>query len=174
MSLQALIFDVDGTLAETEEAHRKAFNRAFADAGLNWIWGRERYRALLAVSGGKERIRRFVAEEDPAQADRTDFDQWVAGLHRAKTAHYTNMMAAGEIELRPGVERLIREAYAEGLRLAEVDCESCKYCRQRVIRGCFSPASGAQVPESADGGLDTSRVSPASQPRFAWRKKPLV
>lgn len=118
MSLQALIFDVDGTLAETEETHREAFNRAFADAGLDWLWGRERYRELLAVSGGKERIRQFVAEEDPTQADRADFDDWVAGLHRAKTMHYTNMMAAGEIELRPGVERLIREAHAEGLRLA--------------------------------------------------------
>jgi HAD superfamily hydrolase (TIGR01509 family) len=118
MSLQALIFDVDGTLAETEETHRKAFNRAFADAGLDWLWGRERYRELLAVSGGKERIRRFVEEEDPAQADRADFDEWIAGLHRAKTIHYANRMTAGEMELRPGVERLIREAHADGLRLA--------------------------------------------------------
>jgi len=59
MSLQAPIFDVDGILAETEETHRMAFNRTFADAGLNWIWSRERYRALLAGSGGKERTRRF-------------------------------------------------------------------------------------------------------------------
>ena len=118
MSLQALIFDVDGTLAETEETHRKAFNRTFADAGLDWQWDRERYRELLAVSGGKERIRQFVAEEDPAQAERIDFDEWVAGLHRAKTIHYANMMAAGEIELRPGVERLIREAHTDSLRLA--------------------------------------------------------
>jgi beta-phosphoglucomutase-like phosphatase (HAD superfamily) len=88
VSLQAVIFDVDGTLAETDETHRKAFNRAFADAGLHWLWGRERYRELLAVSGGKERIRQFVAEEDQAQADRADFDDLVAGLHRIKTAHF--------------------------------------------------------------------------------------
>jgi HAD superfamily hydrolase (TIGR01509 family) len=118
MSLQALVFDVDGTLAETEDTHRKAFNRAFADAGLDWLWSRERYRDLLAVSGGKERIRRFVEEEDPAQGDRADYDDWVADLHRAKTIYYAKMMAAGEIELRPGVERLIREAHAEDLRLA--------------------------------------------------------
>ncbi len=118
MSLQALIFDVDGTLAETEEIHRKAFNQAFADAGLEWRWSRERYRELLAVSGGKERIRHHLLEADPAQADRSDLDEWIAGLHKAKTARYADMIAAGEIELRPGVERLIREARATGLRLA--------------------------------------------------------
>ena len=118
MNLQALIFDVDGTLAETEEVHRKAFNRAFADAGLDWHWSRERYRELLAVSGGKERIRHFIGEDDPAQAQRPDLDAWIAGLHQAKTRHYAEMMAAGEAELRPGVERLIREAHRIGLRLA--------------------------------------------------------
>jgi HAD superfamily hydrolase (TIGR01509 family) len=118
MGLQALIFDVDGTLAETEETHREAFNRAFADAGLEWRWGRGRYAELLAVSGGKERIRRFVEQDDPAHADRADFGEWVSGLHRAKTVAYANMLAAGDLELRPGVERLIREAHAEGLQLA--------------------------------------------------------
>jgi HAD superfamily hydrolase (TIGR01509 family) len=118
MSLHALIFDVDGTLAETEELHRKAFNRAFAAAGLTWRWDRRRYGELLAVSGGRERLRRFVAEEDPARAERADFGEWVLSLHRAKTAAYTRLVAAGEIELRPGVERLIREAHADGLHLA--------------------------------------------------------
>lgn len=135
MSLQALIFDVDGTLAETEEIHRKAFNCAFADAGLEWHWSREQYRELLAVSGGKERIRHYIAtaipgfrefsasmhvitEDDPAQAHRENLAEWIAGRHKAKTAHYAGMMAAGKIELRPGVERLIREAHAVGLRLA--------------------------------------------------------
>lgn len=118
MKLQALIFDVDGTLAETEEIHRRAFNRAFAEAGLDWHWSRERYRELLATSGGKERIRRYMEEEGAEQLGRNDLDEWIAGLHKAKTRHYTGMMAAGEVELRPGVERLIREAHALGLRLA--------------------------------------------------------
>ena len=78
MSLKALIFDVDGTLAETEEIHRKAFNQAFMDAGLDWRWSRQRYRELLAISGGKERIRHFMAEDDLAQANRTDLDEWIA------------------------------------------------------------------------------------------------
>ena len=117
MSLQALIFDVDGTLAETEETHRAAFNWAFAEAGLEWHWDRRRYGGLLAVSGGRERIRHFVGEEDPGRARMADFDEWLSELHRAKTAAYTEMIAAGEIELRPGVERLIREAHAAGIRL---------------------------------------------------------
>ena len=56
MSLDALIFDVDGTLAETEELHRRAFNIAFADVGLGWVWSEDDYRRLLATTGGKERI----------------------------------------------------------------------------------------------------------------------
>ncbi|MEA3302880.1 MAG: HAD family hydrolase [Pseudomonadota bacterium] len=118
MSLKALIFDVDGTLAETEEYHRKAFNKAFADAGLDWSWSREQYRDLLAVSGGKERILHFLKAEDPQQIHRENLYEWIAALHQAKTALYTGMMASGEIELRPGVERLIRESHRAGLRLA--------------------------------------------------------
>jgi beta-phosphoglucomutase-like phosphatase (HAD superfamily) len=36
--IEALIFDVDGTLAETEELHRRAFNETFAANGLDWDW----------------------------------------------------------------------------------------------------------------------------------------
>ena len=120
MTLKAILFDVDGTLAETEEIHRKAFNRAFADAGLDWHWSRERYRSLLTTSGGKERIRRYMAEENaPSLSSQwVDINGWIAELHQAKTKIYADMMAAGEVELRPGVERLIREARQAGLKLA--------------------------------------------------------
>ncbi len=118
MTLEALLFDVDGTLAETEEVHRRAFNQAFAEAGLDWHWSRARYRELLQTSGGKERIRRYLREEHPELLARDDLDDWIAALHRAKTAHYSALMAAGEVTLRPGVERLLREARAAGLRLA--------------------------------------------------------
>ena len=52
MALEALIFDVDGTLAETEELHRTAFNQAFSEAGLNWHWTEDDYENLLKVTGG--------------------------------------------------------------------------------------------------------------------------
>ncbi|EEW26554.1 HAD family hydrolase [Rhodobacter ferrooxidans] len=110
---EALIFDVDGTLAETEELHRRAFNAAFADAGLRWNWSQDDYRALLTTTGGKERIARYVTERggDPATVP-------VAELHKAKTAHYVDLMARGQIALRPGIADLIDEARAAGRRLA--------------------------------------------------------
>lgn len=110
-SLEALIFDVDGTLAETEELHRRAFNEAFAAAGLTWAWSQDDYRRLLKTTGGKERIQRYTAEIGATGID-------VAALHGAKTARYTALMAAGGVALRPGIARLINEARVAGCRLA--------------------------------------------------------
>lgn len=112
--LKALIFDVDGTLAETEELHRHAFNDAFAAAGLSWSWDQPLYADLLAVTGGKERIRHYM---QTYSADKLDGDA-IAALHADKTAKYTKLVAGGGITLRPGIERLIRQALAAGLRLA--------------------------------------------------------
>lgn len=111
--IEALIFDVDGTLAETEELHRRAFNESFAAAGLPWYWGREDYRALLTTSGGKERMARYAVERgvDPAGLG-------IAGMHADKTARYIGLMAAGRIHPRPGIVELIQEARTAGLRLA--------------------------------------------------------
>ncbi len=118
-TLQALLFDVDGTLADTErDGHRVAFNRAFRDAGLDWEWDADLYGKLLAVTGGKERIRHFLDEFHTAFPRPADLDDFIANLHRAKTDHYTRLLAEGQIPLRPGVERLLREAREAGLRLA--------------------------------------------------------
>ncbi len=110
---EALIFDVDGTLAETEELHRRAFNETFAAAGLGWRWSRDDYKRLLKTTGGKERIAAHIAATgaDPAAID-------IPALHKDKTARYTGLMAAGEIALRPGVQALMDRARAAGLRLA--------------------------------------------------------
>jgi HAD superfamily hydrolase (TIGR01509 family) len=118
-TLQALIFDVDGTLADTErDGHRVAFNRAFADAGLDWEWSVERYGELLSVTGGKERIRFYLERFRPEFQVPDDLGGFIAGLHEAKTEHYTRMLADGSLPLRPGVERLLRTARTAGLRLA--------------------------------------------------------
>lgn len=119
MALKALLFDVDGTLADTErDGHRPAFNAAFQELGLGWDWDEELYGKLLAVTGGKERIRYFVDNFLPGYAKPADFDDLVAELHRAKTRHYTALLAQGRIPMRPGVKRLLQEARQAGLRLA--------------------------------------------------------
>ncbi len=118
-TLQALIFDVDGTLADTEgEGHRVAFNKAFADAGLDWHWSRDLYGELLAVTGGQERMRYFISHYlSPGQRP-DDVEKLVPRLHKKKNRHYEDLLQTGRIGLRPGVERLLQEAREAGLRLA--------------------------------------------------------
>lgn len=117
--LQAIVFDVDGTLADTErDGHRVAFNAAFADAGLDWEWSVPLYGELLRVTGGKERIRTYLAEHRPDFEPGEPMDDFIRGLHKRKTEHYTRMMATGAIGLRPGVLRLLAEAREAGIRLA--------------------------------------------------------
>jgi HAD superfamily hydrolase (TIGR01509 family) len=111
MALKGLIFDCDGTLADTEEAHRAAFNAAFADAGLGWHWSMDLYGKLLKVTGGRERIAHFMAAEGVSDVD-------IPALHRAKNLHYARRVEAGGIALRPGVIRLMHEARGAGLALA--------------------------------------------------------
>jgi len=110
-----LIFDVDGTLAETESVHRCAFNAAFREAGIAWYWDARTYKRLLRVTGGKERIRAF-ARCHPPRLILSDDD--IACLHRRKTAHYARLIGQHAGLLRPGVEPFIRNALARGQTLA--------------------------------------------------------
>ena len=116
--LKALLFDVDGTLADTErDGHRPAFNAAFREFGLDWDWDVPLYGELLAVTGGKERMKYYIERFRPDYVKPADFDEMIAELHKAKTRHYTALLAEGGIPLRPGVERLLREAREAGLIL---------------------------------------------------------
>ncbi|MCB9645806.1 MAG: HAD-IA family hydrolase [Deltaproteobacteria bacterium] len=117
MPLDALIFDVDGTLADTEEAHRRAFNLAFAQADLPWRWSVEEYRVLLDVAGGKERIRAYWSQLPDAPGPEAMWDR-ILTLHAAKTALYTEAVRSGQVPLRPGVEATLRSARDAGITLA--------------------------------------------------------
>lgn len=119
-ALRALIFDVDGTLADTERAHLAAFNEAFAEEGLDWTWDEAQYTRLLEVSGGKERITHYWRQVNPQlrSLDGTALAQTVQRLHDLKTAAYERRVAQGQVQLRPGVFELIRAAHQAGLRMA--------------------------------------------------------
>lgn len=113
---KALIFDVDGTLAETEELHRAAYNTTFEDFGLDWHWDTALYGELLDVSGGVNRLTYFIENWQPSCAG--DFIDEVAQMHARKTEIYGEMMDAGDIALRPGVADLIQAGLDAGLKLA--------------------------------------------------------
>ncbi len=116
--LAAMLFDVDGTLADTERAHLDAFNRAFADAGLDWHWSVSVYKELLAVTGGKERIRYYIDRYLPGFTTPAEADSLIAALHATKTQFYLETLHRGTLGLRSGVARLLREARESRIRLA--------------------------------------------------------
>ena len=118
--LRALIFDVDGTLADTEEVHRAAFNHAFDELGLGWHWDESLYTELLQISGGKERLAHYWRQSHPEikAIDGSAIQETVARIHELKTAYYETTVNSGGVALRPGVLKLIEEALSKGLRLA--------------------------------------------------------
>jgi HAD superfamily hydrolase (TIGR01509 family) len=118
MTVNAIIFDVDGTLADTEDGHRKSFNKAFSETGLDWNWDVALYAKLLKVTGGKERIKYFVENYHPDFVKPPDYESFVKKLHAVKTGYYTSMLGEGQIPLRPGIKQLIHDAHAAGIKLA--------------------------------------------------------
>ena len=117
--LKALIFDVDGTLADTErDGHRVAFNQAFDELDIGWNWDIETYGKLLAVTGGKERMKFYATDFLKNENLPENLDTRIPDIHKAKTRHYMELLSTGAIPLRPGVERLINEARERGFRIA--------------------------------------------------------
>ena len=155
--ITALIFDVDGTLAETEEGHRAAFNSAFAEAGLDWVWDVDLYRDLHRVTGGKERMRHY-ADQLGVPRD-TLPDAAIANLHLRKNEFYSEQVRAGQCPLRPGVERLLRASRADGMRLAIATTSSRVNVNELI--GATLGAAGDDLFEVIVAGEDVAAKKPA-------------
>lgn len=136
--MKALLFDCDGVLVDTErDGHRVAFNRAFAAKGLNVRWDEAQYGELLKIAGGKERMQFFFDQHGwpPGVADRTAL---IRELHQLKTDLFMQIIASGQLPLRPGVRRLVDEALAAGLRVAV-----CSTSNERAVTAIVETLLGA-------------------------------
>lgn len=119
MSIKALIFDCDGVLADTErDGHRVAFNRAFAEHGIDAEWDVERYGQMLEVAGGKERMRHFFEMTGWPAGAATGHDAFIDRLHADKSRAFRELVRNGSLPLRPGIKRIVDEARAAGMQLA--------------------------------------------------------
>jgi HAD superfamily hydrolase (TIGR01509 family) len=117
MTLKALLFDVDGTLVDTEELHRRAFNQAFIEFELGWEWGLARYAELLGVSGGVDRIARHIDGLQATPTEKVRLRKLIPAIHGTKTRIYGELLGGASARLRPGIARLFDEAREAGLRI---------------------------------------------------------
>lgn len=123
--LKVLLWDMDGTIAETErDGHRVAFNRAFEAHGVPWRWDEAHYGELLRVTGGRERLLHDMRSRSDAPVLPDERDRLAATLHKKKNAFYAELVAGGDIPLRPGVAELMQECAGRGVRLGIVTTTS--------------------------------------------------
>ncbi|MXS85264.1 HAD family hydrolase [Nitrosomonas sp. HPC101] len=119
MTLSAVLFDVDGTLADTErDGHRIAFNQAFNEFQLDWQWDVDLYGVLLKITGGKERILFYLENYAPSFLDRNNLDEWIAQIHKVKTGYFLDLLKKRQIPLRPGVQHLLNELRRNNIKIA--------------------------------------------------------
>ncbi len=154
---RALIFDVDGTMAETEELHRRAFNESFEYFRLKWSWDVDLYRKLLAVTGGKERIAHFQ-DRRFGEGTRMNSAQ-IEELHRFKTARYAELIARGGCPLRPGVAEIISTAQRRGQLLA-IATTTSRNNLDALLAPALGPAWKSLFPVIV-AGEDVTRKKPA-------------
>lgn len=159
MKLRALVFDVDGTLADTEEVHRLAFNDAFERLGLGWHWSQAAYRELLEVTGGKERIAAYIAATAHDPSERARMTATIAAIHAEKTRRYGALVAEGAVSLRPGVARLVEEARTAGCDLAIATTTTA--ANVDALLHATLPSRGAATFRVIACGDDVARKKPA-------------
>ena len=124
MKLSAVLFDVDGTIAETEEYHRKSFNESFKEFNLDWFWDEAIYKELINVGGGKERIMYHIKRAWPEMLNYKNLSKYIDSIHKIKNEIFEDFMKDMVIEPRKGVIRLINELKEKKIRLAIVSSSS--------------------------------------------------
>jgi HAD superfamily hydrolase (TIGR01509 family) len=157
-AIDALVFDVDGTLVDTEETHRQAFNLAFAELHLGFAWDAEEYADLLAIAGGKERLTHYFAALDQPAAERERLVALVPEVHARKTKHFAELVSSGGSPLRPGVAPLLDDARAAGLPVAIASTTTAANV-EALLRASFGADGAARFAVIACGD-----VVPAKKP----------
>ena len=120
MKLNAVLFDVGGTIAESEEIHRVSFNEAFKEFGLTWYWDEAIYRELVFVGGGKERIKHYITRAWPEMLKQKNLTKYIESVHKIKGQIYEEFLNDSQLKARPGIIRLLKELKNEKIRLAIV------------------------------------------------------
>ena len=156
-ALRGVIWDVDGTLADTEENHRRAFNAAFGEEGLPWAWDQDTYAELLKVTGGKERLMHFLCREGLTSEAGPDPDGFVRRVHARKTELYTGLLDRGEIALRSGITRLTHEIREAGISQA-IATTTSRPNVDALLRACF--AGDGALFEAVVTGEEVQRKKP--------------
>lgn len=156
MAIKAIIFDVDGTLSETEEAHRDAFNKTFVEFGLPWVWSQELYGELLKTTGGKERMTKYLLDHLNEPVDQ----EKIAEIHERKTEIYGELIASGAAALRAGIADLIKDAARNGVRVA-VATTTNRPNVDRLAESCFGKPA-VEVFEVIAAGDEVKNKKPAS------------
>ncbi|MFM0639411.1 HAD-IA family hydrolase [Paraburkholderia metrosideri] len=151
--MQALIFDVDGTLADTETVHLQAFNAAFAEVGLDWFWDEALYTRLLKVAGGKERLLHYWHVVDLDEADGASVNDVIDAVHAIKTRHYAARVRDGGLPFRPGIARLIAEAEAAAIPVA-IATTTTPANLDALLQTPFGPAWRTRFAAICDAGTN--------------------
>lgn len=164
--LEGVIFDVDGTLADTEEWHRQAFNRAFKEFKLDWEWGVTEYAQLLAVSGGHERIFEYATRRQLRPDTSNERLRELAGeIHRRKSEIYRSLLVEDPPRLRCGVRRLLDEAHADGLSLAIATSSSL-----RNVEAMLTSCNACNLLEYFSAIVDAGEVNDKKPSPEAYRQ----
>jgi HAD superfamily hydrolase (TIGR01509 family) len=145
MKTKALIFDVDGTLVDTEELHRKAFNQVFLNYNLDWVWTPELYTDLLRYSGGVDRLFAYVQRSGLTASEKAYLTEIVPMLHREKTLIYTDLVHDTAVRARTGAARLIAEALGSDLKVALVATSAFA-----DVRGLAKATLGEKIASALD------------------------